>query len=419
MSSSSSLPRPHHESDSQAAERLVMRVGHALHAFGMPSHRLEAALTDLARSLGVHAQFFSTPTALFASFGHDDEPRTRLLRVEPGDAALEKLTRLQRILDRVRLGTLGPRSAARAVAAVVEAPMRFGPPSLAISTALVAAPAAVFFGGGWREVGAAAIAGLAVGLLGWLGTRSSAIDRVFYPLAGATAALIASALSAWTGPLAPGPLATGIAAIAGLIVLVPGMTLTRAMSELAARHLVSGAARLAGALLVFLTLGFGVAVGGALAAALFGPAAATTPEALPAWATWPALVVATLALVIQFQAHPRQSGWVLLAGVFAIFGVQVGSGLLGPELGAFIGALLVGLAGNAVARWRRMPASLLQMPGLILLVPGSVGLRSVNALVAHDTLTGIQTAFTVGMVAISLVTGLLVANVLLPSRRAV
>lgn len=57
--------------------------------------------------------------------------------------------------------------------------------------------------------------------------------------------------------------------------------------------------------------------------------------------------------------------------------------------------------------------------GLILLVPGSVGLRSVNALVAQDTLAGIQTAFTVGMVAISLVTGLLVANVLLPSRRAV
>ncbi len=414
MSLSSSFPRPANESDSQAAERLVLRVGHALHSFGMPSHRLETALVDLAGSLGIRAQFFSTPTALFASFGHHDEPRTRMLRVDPGDAALEKLTRLQRILDRVRLGTLGPRSAARAVAAVVEAPMRFGPLSLAFSTALVAGPAAVFFGGGWREVGAASVAGLIVGLLGWLGTRSSAVDRVFYPLAGATAALIVSALAAWTGSLA-----TGIAAIAGLIVLVPGMTLTRAMSELAARHLVSGAARMAGALLVFLTLGFGVAVGGAVATALFGPAAPVTPVAFPAWATWPALLVAALALVVQFQAHPRQAGWVLLAGVFAIFGVQVGSSLLGPELGAFIGALLVGLAGNAVARWRRMPASLLQMPGLILLVPGSVGLRSVNALVAHDTLAGIQTAFTVGMVAISLVTGLLVANVLLPSRRAV
>ena len=57
------------------------------------------------------------------------------------------------------------------------------------------------------------------------------------------------------------------------------------------------------------------------------------------------------------------------------------------------------------------------MPGLLPLVPGSVGLRSLESLFARDTLAGVDTAFQMLMVAVSLVAGLLVANALLPSRR--
>lgn len=392
----------------------MLRAGEALHAVGMPAHRLEAALGELAATLDLRAQFFSTPTALFASFADQSAGRTCLLRVEPGDAALEKLTRLERILERVRQGKLEPHGAARAVAAIAAAPLRFGQRALALSNAAIAAPSALLLGGGWRELSLAAMIGLAVGALSGLGASRPALARVLYPMAGAAAALIAGWAAAHSQPLVP-----GIATLAGLIALVPGLTLTRAVAELAARHLVSGAARLAGALLVFLTLGFGVALGTTVATALFGPAAASAPVALAPWLIWPGLLLAVLALVVQFQAHPQQAGWILIAGVVAVFGLRLGGAALGPELGAFAGALAVGLAGNAAARWRRLPASLLQMPGLILLVPGSIGFESVRALVAHDTLSGIQAAFSVGMVSISLVTGLLVANVLLPSRRPV
>lgn len=400
--------------DRPTAERLLLRTGAALHAFGMPSHRLEAALSDLAATLDVTVEVFSTPTSLMASFGRGERARTRLLRIEPGDVALEKLTRLQSLLDRIARNEIDASEAARAVAALQAAPMRFGRAAMAGSFALVAAPAAVFFGGGWHDAVAGAVIGLAVGLLGWVGQIRPAVERVFFPFAGATAALLAGGIGAAVPQVAP-----NIATLAGLISLLPGMMLTRAMSELAARHLVSGAARLAGALIVFLTLGFGVAIGGALALRLFGAAGGGATASLPSWAVWPALAVAAVSLMIQFQAHPKQLGWILLAGVVSIFGVRLGAAYVGPELGAFVGALLVGLAGNAAARWRRIPASVVQLPGLLLLVPGSIGLRSIGALVAHDTLTGIQTAFTVGIVAISLVTGLLVANVLVPSRRAV
>ena len=46
---------------------------------------------------------------------------------------------------------------------------------------------------------------------------------------------------------------------AGLIVLVPGLPLTTALTELATRHLAAGPARLSGALVLFLSIGFGTA----------------------------------------------------------------------------------------------------------------------------------------------------------------
>jgi uncharacterized membrane protein YjjB (DUF3815 family) len=206
--------------------------------------------------------------------------------------------------------------------------------------------------------------------------------------------------------------------VSALIVLVPGLTLTVAMTELATRNLVSGAARLSGAVLMFMTIGVGFALGNRLGVLAFGELPNTVPEALPPWTELPALAVASAALLVLFRAHPRDYGWFVGAAALALYGSRAGSELLGPQLGALVGAVLVGVASNLFARQIRRPAAVVQMPGIMLLVPGSVGFRSVASLVQQDTISGVQTAFSMVLVAISLVTGLLLANVLLPPRNA-
>ena len=57
------------------------------------------------------------------------------------------------------------------------------------------------------------------------------------------------------------------------------------------------------------------------------------------------------------------------------------------------------------------------LPGILMLVPGSLGYRALDAFVRHDTLRGVETAFSLLLVAISLVGGLLTANAVLPPRR--
>jgi uncharacterized membrane protein YjjB (DUF3815 family) len=104
------------------------------------------------------------------------------------------------------------------------------------------------------------------------------------------------------------------------------------------------------------------------------------------------------------------------AGVVAMIGAQVGVVMLGPELGGFVGALALGLFANAWSAYTRRPSLVATMPGILLLVPGSIGYRALDLFVAHDVTGGLQSAFATALVAIALVGGLLVANAILPPR---
>jgi uncharacterized membrane protein YjjP (DUF1212 family) len=398
------------ESD-PAAELFVEKLGKALHAYGTPSHRLEEALSKIAQKLGLAGQFFSTPTGIFASYG--EPQRTRLMRVDPGEVHLEKLSRLDGVLARVVTEGLGPHEASILVDEIVDAPPRWGTLVSTLSFALVSGSAARFLGGGWREIVVATLGGLLIGLWALVAGRFANAGRLFEPVGAILVALVAILATAVTSPLS-----SYIVMVAGLIVLIPGLTVTLAMNELAERNLVSGSARLAGAVLVFLTIGFGVALGTRLGTWLVGARQRLEPAPLPAWTEILALLVVAMAFTVLFKAYPRDVGWILGAGAVALGGARLGAQLLGPQLGALLAAFLVGIGSNLVARLADRPVAITQLPGLMLLVPGSIGFRGLSALLEEDILAGVQAGFTMGFVAIALVTGLLMANVVVPPRRA-
>jgi uncharacterized membrane protein YjjB (DUF3815 family) len=76
----------------------------------------------------------------------------------------------------------------------------------------------------------------------------------------------------------------------------------------------------------------------------------------------------------------------------------------------------VGCAGNLFARVFDRPSSIPIVPGLLLLVPGSIGFQSFSSLLGRETLSGVESAFQAVLAAVALVMGLLFANVLIPPR---
>ncbi len=391
----------------------VLKIARAMHGYGYAAHRLEEILAATSRRLGLEAQFFSTPTSIFAAFGRQEDQQTYLIRVEPGDTDLGKLAQADRITLRVIRGQIGPAEGARELDVVAQAPPGYGPLVTTIAFGLTSAAAARFLGGAGPEIGAAGTIGLVTGALALSMGRSQALGRIFEPVAAFIATALATAVAVLVTPVS-----VFVAVLGGIIVLLPGLTLTVAMPELATRHLASGTARLSSALLLFLTIIFGVALGGKIATLALGSPEPVLPAALPLWTEILALAVAPVSIAVLLKAERSDIGWIALAGWLAYGGSRFGATTLGPELGAFTGALAVGIGSNLYALLRDRPSQIPLVPGVLLLVPGSIGFRSVSSMLNREVISGVETAFTMVFIATALVAGLLVANVVVPRRKS-
>lgn len=400
--------------DDETAMAFVLHFGRALHASGYSSDELERVMRATASRLGLDGQFFSTPTSINAAFGPLRTQRTFLMRVYPGEANLERLADLDRVKNEVLQGRVTAAEGLGRVDAVMARAPRFGGVLRVAAAIAASASAARLLGGGWREISISATLGVIVGLLSLLAGGSPRGARLVEALAAALAAfLVACAAAAF------GPFAMRETIVASIVVLLPGLTLTLAMSELATGHLVSGTARMTGALMVFAALAIGTTVGTAAAKSLVGAVRSARVQTLPDWTQALAIVVGALAFTIWFRGRFRDTGLIVVAGGLAVGGAALGARYIGSDFGGFAGALTAGLASNALARYRRQPAALTLVPSIVLLVPGTIGFSSLSLMFQREVVSGVESAFRTALVAVSLATGLLIADIMLPPAPAV
>jgi uncharacterized membrane protein YjjP (DUF1212 family) len=236
----------------------------------------------------VVGQFFTTPTAIIASFGPLDRQQTHLIRVQPGDLNLGRLSALDDVVHGVLSGTLTPQAGSSEIDRIVTKRPTYPWWLRVFGYAIVSGAACKFLGGGAADVAVSAAVGLLIGFIALAFKRFTITSHVFE----LTATFVASALVsliATEGLRISIPTAT----LASIITLLPGLTITVAMTELASRHLASGSARLSSAFIVFAVLTFGVALGTAVVTAAYGgPVRSYTPERMPAWTQFAALAMA-------------------------------------------------------------------------------------------------------------------------------
>ena len=393
--------------------RFLIDLGKALHSYGIPAHRLEDALANAASRLGIRAEFFSGPTSLISSFGEPGDQHTALSRVDPGLLQLDKLVELDEVVEALYRGEIEVEEADQRLSEIDQTPERYGPWLTTLAFAVASGAAARFFGGGLVEMLLATGLGLVTGTVAWAAGRFVSVGRIFEFLVSCLVTFLAFGSTIWWQPLEPGG-----AILASLIILLPGLTLTLALNELATGHLVSGTARLSGAMMTFLKIGLGVGIGTRLAGFLPGGPVLVPAIDLPAWTLWAALLITPFALTILFRARPQESLWILVGSMVAYWGARWGVTVLGVGLGAVIGAFLAGMVSNLFARWKHKPAVTLIVPSIILLVPGSIGYKGLELMMDNDVTSGMDSIFTVLLVGVSLVAGLLLANVILPARNA-
>ncbi len=396
-----------------AAIGFLVRLATALHRFGVPSNRCEPLLAQVAARIGLSGTFLVAPTSIQMSFETDSGPITRFARVEPGSDDLGKLAALDALAAELVAGRVDLATAEWQLDAILCAPSRFPVALEVFAFGWTSAIAARCFGGGAVEVASGGVAGLAIGgLLAW-SQRRPAVAPI---LEGLAAFLIAFAVGV---AVACGfPVSTDVTVLAGLIVLLPGLSLTVAVTELATRHLASGVARLAATAVSFGALGFGVMLARRCIDIAFGGFDPITPEPLPEWTLWFACALAPWGFAVILKAAPRDMLAIACSAPLAFAGARLGAVGLGPEMGAFVGSVAVTVTSNLLARFRQRPASVTLVPGILMLVPGALGFRSFASMISQDVVLGLEAAAQMATVAIALVGGMLLANVVVPARRA-
>jgi uncharacterized membrane protein YjjP (DUF1212 family) len=402
----------------------LVELARRLHQYGTSAQRLETAIGGAAQQLALVADVWSSPTAIIISFaetgGSADgvAQTTQVMRLSPGDVNLARLCEADAIADRAIAGELDLREGFRQLRELGRPESRWAHAAVVGSYGLSAASvAALFLHSSWADLLVAGLIGL---VIGWITVLSATRPRLAVA-SDAISALVATAGAILVSAFVV-PLAIKSVVLAALIVLIPGMSLTTAVREISSQHLVSGMARMGGAIATLLKLTFGTVAASQVCAALGISSGSHVLPPLPSWADYPSLLIGALGFAILFRAARRD--WpVVVAAVFVGYLATRWGGLLsgaipGAPFGVFLGGLVLGALANLYARYMHRPGAVVREPGIILLVPGSVGFRSVSYLFERDTTLGMDSFVLMTTLLISLVAGLLFGDLLISPRRS-
>lgn len=409
------------ESSFVARTEFIIELARRLHAYGTTAQRLEGGIAAVAKRLGVGCEIWSNPTGIILSFSDPSRgpltDTTRVIRLEPGDVDLHKLCKADEIADRVMTGEMNLAEGKAALRALDVAPGRRAVALTVFSFGLTSASVAALLRTGWADIATAAVIGWLIGALFMFAVRRPRLLEAVEALAALMATLLAAAVATWIAPLS-----LNLVVVASLIVLLPGLALTNAVAELTHQHLVSGTARFAGATATLLKLTFGTVAAMQIVHLLGWTPREAAAATLPPWLEWVALAFASYSFAVLFRADKRDYPLVMAAawlgyGVTRLAGLWLGTEAGSFPVGVFLSGMVVTAVSNAYARWVNRPGALIRVPGIILLVPGSVGFRSLTFVMERDVMLGLDTAFTLVNALVALVAGILFGNLLVTSRR--
>jgi uncharacterized membrane protein YjjP (DUF1212 family) len=352
---------------------LVLRVGELLLASGEVTERVNESMLSLAVAYELpRADVAVTFTVITVNVhpGNGALPVTGGRAIRRRFPAYWRLVALHSLVQEASLGMLDVEEAHRRLAEIKRMPPPYPAWLIVLSLGLIAASASVMVGGGPLVAGTAFVATV-------LGDRAAAslarrgVAEFFQlTLAAAIGAASASLVIAVGAPAShASAIVTG-----AVLALLPGRPLVASIQDGITGDLISAGARLLEVFFIVAAIvsGLGLAV---YVAVRLGIPVDVNPPAAPV-SLLPVTVIAAAAVSLTFAvslAVPRRVLTAAALGGALIWVVYVLARSTGvtPVLASAIGAGLVGLLGNLIARRRQEPALPYIVPAIAPLLPGT------------------------------------------------
>ena len=407
------------QSEYKERARFVSKLGIRLHKCGATSHRIEKHLLRLCELLGIHGTFCYTPTCFTFSYwlGDSSDQLVLVERMKPSGGDLGQLERLDSLITSFEYKELCFADMLVAFDQDEEVRGYYSGTIQCVAWVTVCVCFAAVFSPNMVDALVSGLISMCVFFLTVAMSRNGRFSAIIE---------VASALV--SGLLASGMTALGIdinvplVVLSSVIVHIPGLSLTVALSEIAMQDLVSGTSKLVDAIMGLFKLYIGALLGIGLGALIWPEAAHEWGLYWPfesAWKAPPLLILLSLSILIVMNGSIKLAPWCLLSASIGFVASQYAGAAFGTVLGMFLGAFSVGVYANWFSNFRNKPASIVLIQGLVVLVPGSKTYMVVNSWVTGEKILNngpsINDAF---LTFISLVIGLLLANAVLPSKKS-
>ena len=406
--------------DYRSKARFVVKLGIALHECGATSQRVERHLINVTRQLGFHGSFLISPTTFTCAFWQHDELNQfiHVERVQPADHNLGLLWEIDRLMERITRGELHLDAAIDELHRLRSAPSNYSATLHGIAWTIIGASfAALLSSNTWDILVAALLSGLI-----FLLARRNASHARWGPVLPLLAPFFSGILASFIAR-AGIPINIPFVILSSIVIFIPGLALTVAMTEISSRDLISGTSRLVDAVMQLLKLFFGSISGMAVAAAIaphipFSPTQGLDLPTLSDLKTWPAVVGLSLGIGVAFNIPTHKLAIGLISAIIAFSVAGWGASTFGMFAGIFLGSLAVGLYANLFSRITSSPSSIPMMQGIVLLVPGSRTYMILSEWVSGNAiLPGTTSGHQALMTFLCLLAGLIISNALLPTRK--
>ena len=210
-----------------------------------------------------------------------------------------------------------------------------------------------------------------------------------------------------------------------LAISFPGVRLTTSLIEISSRNIISGSVKLLHALFTAALIGFGYGIGNDLTMSLIRIPQDSCNASANVSPLWGFLLFPPLAIAVCVDLHARKGLFPIMIWTLAV-GFVSSSLLLrinvfqqNSDFATVIAAFLIGLSSNIYSRITRDIAIAPILSGIIILVPGSFGVKSFIQLSHNNPLSGSDAAMQFFVIGLCITVGLFLANILVwPGRKS-
>lgn len=392
--------------------KFIIKLGKALHSYGIPSYRIEAYLTRISKNMGIEGTFMDSPTWINYVFYDEKKEQTYnfIESTVPGILNLGAYSRIIETTDKLIANKIQISAINEQLKDIDIKTKKVNHFVLTAAYTLSAGCFNLMIGTNWTSFLFACMLGALVYLISFLSSKSDYLGSVLESIASFTVTIIAGFIS-----LAFTDLNIGLTIISAIIIFVPGLAITTALEEITSKNLVSGTAKLFDAIISLFKQFFGVILGLTCLKFIINVEIFNHISTVPSWIIFIAIPTFSICLLPIFQVRKKDMFFGILSGMVGFF-LAYSLSFAGILFSTFAGTIGVVIASYFFEKVTKTPKNVYITQGIIMLVPGSKSLFGLSNVFLNTTIVNVgNIGEQVAFILMGILGGLLFAGVFKPN----